>query len=108
METTTNKITYLKAKHRVDQLKSFYKHLLVYSVINFFIIVIKVLNNLSNGETFEQAFFDWSTFFVAIIWGIFLGMHIFYVVIIPAIFGKNWELNKIESLMKKDLQNQSN
>lgn len=108
METSTDRLTFLKAKHRVDQLKSFYTHLLVYLVINTFIIVAKILNNLSNGETFEQAFFDLSTFLVAIIWGIFLSMHIFYLFILPYFLGKNWELNKIESLMNEDLYNHSN
>ena len=105
METSTDRLTYLKAKHRVTQLKSFYTHLLVYVVINIGIIVVKILNNLSNGETFEQAFFDLSTFFVAIVWGIFLSMHVFYLFGLPYFFGKNWELNKIESLMNEDLQN---
>lgn len=53
---TTDRITYLKAKHRVAQIKSFYTHILVYALINVFIITAKILNNLNNGETFEQAF----------------------------------------------------
>lgn len=105
---TTDRITYLKAKHRVNQIKSFYTHILVYTVINVFIITAKILNNLRNGETFEQAFFDLSTFMVAMIWGIFVLMHIFYVFVLPFLLGKNWELNKIEALMNDELQNNAN
>ncbi len=105
---TTDRITYLKAKHRVAQIKSFYTHILVYALINVFIITAKILNNLNNGETFEQAFFDWSTFFVAMVWGVFMLMHAFYILILPMILGKNWELNKIESYMKNELQNKTN
>lgn len=108
METSTDRITYLKAKHRVDQIKSFYTHLLVYVVINSFIIVAKILNNLSNGETFEQAFFDFSTFLVALVWGVFLALHVFYLFVLPVFLGKNWELNKIESIMKDELQHNRN
>ncbi|MGF1554781.1 2TM domain-containing protein [Paucihalobacter sp.] len=103
-----DRITYLKAKHRVEQIKSFYTHILVYAVVNLFIITAKILNNLSNGETFEQAFYDLSTFMVAMIWGIFVLMHIFYVFVLPFLLGKNWEINKIEALMNDELQNDVN
>ena len=52
---------YLKARQRVEKLKAFYTHLTIYIVVNTVISTLKIIRNLRNGESFEEAFFELST-----------------------------------------------
>ncbi|EDP95021.1 2TM domain-containing protein [Kordia algicida OT-1] len=47
---------YIRAKKKVENIKGFYIHLLIYICVNLFISIKKIMENLSNGETFEEAF----------------------------------------------------
>ncbi|CAL2084580.1 2TM domain-containing protein [Tenacibaculum sp. 190524A02b] len=90
---------YYKAKKRVEQLKKYYTHLVVYVVVNLFVSVKKIVRNLDNGETFQEAFFDLGTFILWIFWGIGIIYHTFNVFGFDFLLGKNWERNKIEEFM---------
>lgn len=93
---------YLRAKNRVDRLKGFFTHLTVYIVINIAISVMKVWRNLSHGETFEEAFFEFETFSVWTFWGIGIALHAFSVFGLPLILGSNWEERKIKKFMEEE------
>ena len=94
---------YLRAKKRVKELKGFYIHLAIYLVINSFISVNKIISNVyENGETFNEAFWDFGTFAGWIFWGIGLAIHGFNVFGLPFLFGKDWEDRKIQKYMKED------
>ncbi|MEM6721771.1 MAG: 2TM domain-containing protein [Bacteroidota bacterium] len=97
---------YLRAEKKVGELKSFYIHVLVYICVNSFISVKKIVNNLNNGETFQEAFFDLGTFIVWLAWGIGLAFHAFNVFIDNGMLGKNWEDRKIREYM--DDENRQN
>ncbi len=92
---------YLKAKKRIEELKQFYKHLVVYIVVNTFISLRKIIRNLDNGETLNEAFFDSSTFIVWFFWGIAIVLQAFKVFGFDLFMGKNWEEQKIKELMNK-------
>jgi len=92
-----------RAKKRVEELKGFYWHLIIYIAVNTFISVNKVIRNLDNGETFNEAFFDLGTFFIWGAWGIGLLYHALKVYGIR-IFGKEWEERQIRKYMKEDEQ----
>lgn len=92
---------YLKAKKRIEELKQFYKHLVVYIVVNTFISSRKIIRNLDNGETLNEAFFDSSTFIVWFFWGIAIVLQAFKVFGFDLFMGKNWEEQKIKELMNK-------
>jgi hypothetical protein len=94
--------TYLKVKHRVDKLKAFYTHLAVYAVVNGVIYVFKIIRNLRRGESFEEAFFDFSISGIWLIWGIVLAIHAFSIFGLPLILGKNWEEEKIQKFMEDE------
>ncbi|EDP71856.1 hypothetical protein FBALC1_12182 [Flavobacteriales bacterium ALC-1] len=103
MDTKNSNITYIKAKNKVEKLKQFYTHLVVYIVINTVITTVKIMNNLNSGETFEEAFFDFATMATWMLWGIAIAIHAFSVFGLPLILGDDWEERKIERLMDEEL-----
>lgn len=103
MEKQNSNLKYLKAKNKVEKLKRFYTHAVVYLVINTVITTVKVMNNMNNGESFDQAFYDFSTLATWLVWGIALAIHAFSVFGLPLIVGDDWEERKIEKLMNDEL-----
>ncbi len=93
---------YLRAKKRVEEIKDFYKHLSVYLIINIFISTMKIRRNLLNGESFEEAFFDFGTFAVWIFWGIGILFQAIRLFGTDYFFGKDWENKKIRELMREE------
>ncbi len=70
-----NKDKLIRAKKRVDNIKGFYKHLLVYFIVNSMLSTLKVFHNMKGGETFQEAFYDFSTFVLWMAWGIGIIFH---------------------------------
>ncbi len=99
---------YLKAMNKVDRLRGFYWHLIVYLIVNTGITVLKITRNIGNGESFNEAFFDLGTFIVWLFWGIGLALHAFSVFGLPYLLGKNWEENKIKEFMEEETKNELN
>ena len=99
---TNNKEKLERAKKRVQELKGFYVHLAVYVIINTFISTMKIVQNLGNGESFNEAFWDFGTFAVWIFWGIGMFFHAVKVFSYNPFFGKNWEQKQIQKYMDKD------
>lgn len=93
---------YMRAQKKVEDIKGFYIHLLVYICVNLFISIKKIVRNLDNGETFEQAFFDFGTYFVWIAWGIGIAFHAFNVFVKNGLLGRNWEERKIQQYMNDE------
>ncbi|MET7027866.1 2TM domain-containing protein [Sediminicola luteus] len=91
-----------RALQRIKELKEFYIHLTVYIAINSFISVNKVIRNMNNGETFEEAFLDFGTFAIWIFWGIGLAFHAMKVFSFNPFFGKDWEERQIKKYMEKE------
>ncbi|WP_299107136.1 2TM domain-containing protein [uncultured Winogradskyella sp.] len=108
MDTQDTNLEYIKAKNKVEKLKRFYTHLVVYIVINTVITAVKVMNNLNNGETFEEALYDFSTLATWVVWGIALAIHAFSVFGLPLFLGDDWEERKIEKYMNKELGKDKN
>ncbi|MCF6349344.1 MAG: 2TM domain-containing protein [Flavobacteriaceae bacterium] len=102
MEDYIEEDNYLRAKKKVEKLKGFYWHLAFYLGVNLFISVSKIVNNLSDGETFMEAFGDFGTFAVWIFWGIGIFFHAMGVFGQNIFFGKDWEERKIKELMDED------
>lgn len=85
------------AKKRVRDLKGFYTHLLVYVVINLFILAVQIkgeplLEGLSQPENYYTAFF----------WGIGVVAHALSVFGSSFFLGRDWEERKIKELMEKE------
>ena len=83
---------YEKAKKRVEELKDFYNHLVIYIVIITFLAVV----NLLTAPGF------WWFLFVAFFWGIGLVAHALSVFSRRGLFSKDWEDCKIREYMEEE------
>lgn len=88
---TSQQSTYARAKERVNDLKGFYSHFIIYLV---FVPVFILLNS------FSPSFF-WAIFPI-VGWGIGVVSHAAQVYGWSPFFGKDWEKRKIEELVRKD------
>jgi hypothetical protein len=103
MEANFNKEEkYLRAKKRVKEVKGFYIHLYVYILINGFITLSKIISEIQDGSTLQEAVWDFSFFDVWFFWGIGLAIHAINVFGIPFLFGKDWEDKKLKQFMNED------
>ena len=99
---------YLQAKTRVEKLRAFYTHLAVYIVVNVAVSAFKIIRNIRNGETFQEAIFDFEFSGIWLLWGIGLVIHAFSVFGLPLILGHNWEEEKIKQFMEEEQKNRFN
>lgn len=84
---------YKDAKARTLKVKSFYKSIVTYLVVNLVLLIINLVTSP------ENLWFYW----VLIFWGIAIGVQAIRLFIFPsASFGKEWEERKIDEYMKKD------
>ncbi len=83
---------YEKAKKRLEELKGFYSHLIVYIVIITFLAVV----NFFTTPGF------WWFLFVAFFWGIGLLAHALSVFSRRGLFSKDWEERKVREYMEED------
>lgn len=93
-----NKYKYEQAREQVKKLKGYYVHLAIFVVINSFILANIYIRSLYGNEQFWQ----WSTFFTLIAWGIGLGFHTFGVFGKRFLFSKDWEERKLKQFMEED------
>lgn len=89
---------YELAYKRVKRIKGFYIHLLVYVLVNAFIIV----SSFNRSVLGSEIFFRWETFSTALFWGIGLVAHGMSVFGRDLFFGADWEERKIKEFMDKD------
>lgn len=95
METTYNTNAKLAAaKKKVHKMKGFYRHALVYILVNTFII-------LTAGFGEKNGFADLGIFLPALFWGFGLACHGISVFAGDWFFGTNWEERKIQQLMNQ-------
>lgn len=93
----SNNEAYEMARKKVKKLKNFYVHLIVYILVNIFIL-FKHYSNLEEGESF----FSLANFSTAFFWGIGLVAHGFSVFVPYFVLGKDWEEKKINEFMKNE------
>lgn len=84
---------YLRAKRKVENLKSFYIHLIVFILVNTLLILINVLNYKEVG--------NWWFIYPVIGWGIGLAIHGISITSF-SFFGEKWEGKKIEKYINED------
>lgn len=94
-----------RAKKRVEALKGFYVHMVVYLLVNVFIIISTVIARMGGGETLVDALFNFATFTTAFFWGIGLAFHAAKVFSFNPFFNKEWEDRQIQKYMEEDKKN---
>lgn len=105
MEYSEN-LKWRKARRRVEALKGFYKHFLIYILVNaaLFIIRGRVLEFFqieSNDKNFVE-WIDWNILIVPLFWGIGLLFHAAKVFQFKFKFLKNWEDRQIKKFLKEE------
>ena len=88
----TEEIKYQKAKERVEAIKGFYIHLIVYIVVNLILFSINMIVSPAS------LWFLWPLMG----WGIGLAIHVLSVFGPTLWFGADWEQRKIQELMEKE------
>ncbi|WP_299522098.1 2TM domain-containing protein [Winogradskyella sp.] len=100
MKNQNSNLSYIRAKNKVEKERGFYTHLIIYVLVNVFITLLKVWNDLDSWESFTNELISINVLSVWVIWGIFLILHF-----LSFKFGGAWEERKIEALMNKELSN---
>lgn len=88
---------YYNAFTRVKRIKKFYIHLIVFILVNAYLI----FNRCFEAESIEPLF-KLHTYSTLFFWGIGLVAHGLSVFGKDLFFGNNWEERKIKELMEKD------
>lgn len=87
-----------RAKKRVEELKGFYIHAAIYTVINTFILV----NIFISIGYDDESFWQFGHFVTPFFWGIGLFFHASKVFNFNPLFNKDWEQRQIKKYMEKD------
>jgi len=96
-QNTNDNEAYRIALEKVKKLKKFYVHLIVFIIVNAFILFFKY-KDLDATERF----LSFETFSLVFYWGIGLVAHGFSVFVPLFVFGKGWEDKKVKQFMEKD------
>lgn len=83
-----------RAKKQVEELKGFYIHLVIYVVVNAFILVNIYLRS--------DNFWEWGHFVTLFAWGIGVVFHASKVFDFNPLFGKKWEEKQIQKYIEED------
>ncbi|NQY30378.1 MAG: 2TM domain-containing protein [Flavobacteriaceae bacterium] len=100
MEKYSEASRYNRAKKKVDKIKGFYTHAIVYVVIN-----TMLLSMIYTGYANVTDFWNFGSFSTAIGWGIGLFVHGISVFGKQLFFSSNWEEKKMEQFLKEEEQN---
>ena len=94
----------IRAKLRVEEIKEFYKHLVIYILVNLFLTFVWNFSFKLFGDFIVSNQFDGDGFtYIPIwfIWGIFLIIDALKTFGFLNLFGKDWEERKIDEFMKE-------
>lgn len=101
---TRNTVNLERAKKRVKELKGYYRHVVVFILVNGFLLVLRLgmLNGmLPDGFPTESYFYDW-IFGNLAIWGLILFVHTILVFRHKFTLFKNWEERQIQKYMQEE------
>ncbi len=95
-----------KARKRLEMLKGFYNHLLVYIIVNIAIFIVRAevlefFKNQSPDKNFIE-WVDWNILIVPIFWGIGLLFHAAKVFQYKFPFIKKWEDRQLKKFIDID------
>ncbi len=102
MKEFSKEYRYERAQSKMQNLRAFYIHLVVYFIANSVISVAKVIRNVNNGETLNDAIFDFATIALWLIWGVAIAFHAFSVYGLDMLLGKNWETKQLKKYMNQN------
>jgi len=92
----------VRAQKRVEELKGFYIHLMVYLLVNFMISTVIVVSHMYEGDSFIDAIWDFATVSTWLFWGIGIFFHGLKVFANNSLFNKEWEERQIQKYIEED------
>jgi hypothetical protein len=93
METTPTPDPRLqRARKRVEEIKGFYTHLVVYLTVNAFLFVLDLMTDRGN----------WWFYWPLLGWGIFVAINAAVTFGVEGRLGQRWEERKVRELMEDD------
>ena len=90
---------YKRAKKKVNDLRGFYIHLLVYLLINGFFSINLLVREWFGGSSWRESIEDFSFFSLWFFWGLGLLFHAIVVFDLNPFFSKEWEDKKIKRIL---------
>lgn len=97
----TQEQQYILARKRVEKIAKFYKHLVVYIIVNTFLTTIFIVSDMNDGAIFNQAFSDYHNYKIWFFWGIGIVFRALNVFGIGMLLNNNWEQRKIKEYMNE-------
>ena len=91
-----------KAKKKVEELKGFYIHFMVYVLVNLMISLVIVVSHMQEGDSFFEAIWDFATVSTWLFWGIGIFFHALKVFSFSPFFNKEWEERQIQKYIDED------
>jgi hypothetical protein len=82
---------YYEARKRVQELKGFYIHVIIYVLVNLLFFLVNILRSS------DELWFIWSL----IGWGVGLAAHAIGVFGVGWVFGQEWERRKVAEIAEK-------
>jgi hypothetical protein len=98
----TEEQKYVLARKRVEKVSKFYKHLITYLVVNTILSIIFIVGDINDGDTFNEAFWDYHNYKIWLFWGIGIFFQALNTFGIRMFFNKDWEERKIKEFMKEN------
>jgi hypothetical protein len=93
---------YTRARHKVEKIKGFYKHLAVYLIVNTFIYGLKFVRNQNFDVSITVIWPNINFGGLWLYWGIGVAFHGLSVFGCIYLFGKKWEQDKIKQFMEEE------
>ena len=97
-----NNMAFERAKHKVEKIKGFYKHLAIYLIVNGFLYGLKFVRNQNFDVTITVVWPNIEFGGLWFYWGIGLAIHGLTVFGAIHLFGKKWEQDKINQFMEEE------
>lgn len=95
----TKKQQYVRARKRVDKISKFYKHLVIYVVVNIFLTAIFIAGDTNDSDTFIEAFTNHHNYKIWLYWGIGIAYQALNTFGMNLFISKDWENKKINKYM---------
>ncbi len=93
-----------RAKKRVEELKGFYIHFMVYILVNIMISTVIIVAQMYDGDGFGEAVWNFGVVSTWLFWGIGVFFHALKVFSLNPFFGRDWEERQIQKYMDEDKQ----
>lgn len=100
MKKYSEESSYNRAKKKVDKIKGFYTHAIVYVVVNIMLLLM-----IYAGYANATEFWNFGSFSTAFGWGVGLIIHGISVFGKGLFFNSNWENQKMKQFLKEEEQN---